>query len=190
MIGSLLHHVKTKVFESEEFGRFLRRLTSLDQPNGVKSGQIRRFRPGLDYTVAHFGLLVDESVLDATMCFVYDENEETDVWESGDCGGFECYIEADDEGEEYGAADEYNEDDDTELLSVSASNNTLSLVYRDPGTMRFVKYVGSSAPSSRYDICMEYKVPNEPESDEEENEFSDDGAAKTDQTGEAPTEEL
>jgi hypothetical protein len=108
--------------------------------------------------------MVDQSVLDATMCFVYDENDENIVWESGDCGGFECYIAADDQDDDdKGPADEYNEDDDTELLSVSASNNTLSLVYRDPGTMRFVKYVGSSAPSSRYDISMEYAVPPGPE---------------------------
>ena len=34
--------------------------------------------------------------------------------------------------------------------------------------MRFVKYVGSSAPSSRYDICMEYEVNDDEEDDEEE----------------------
>lgn len=170
VVGSLLYHVKTQVFESPQFARFLHRLTSLDQPTSVRSGQIRRFRPGLDYTVAHYGLLVNQSVLDATMCFVYDNNEENIVWESGDCGGFECYIEADDEDDGEGAADEYNEDDDTELLSVSASNNTLSLVYRDPGTMRFVKYLGSSAPSSRYDICMEYNVPAEACGDEEDED--------------------
>lgn len=185
MIGGLLHHVKTHVFESEQFARYLKRLTSLDRPTGVRSGQIRRFRPGLDYTVAHFGLLVDESVLDATMCFVYDENDENLVWESGDCGGFECYIEADDEDEGKGPADEYNEDDDTDLLSVSASNNTLSLVYRDPGTMRFVKYVGSSAPSSRYDICMEYEVPPQPEGEGDE----DDGGPVPEEEGAGPTEE-
>jgi hypothetical protein len=44
---------------------------------------------------------------------------------------------------------------------VSASNNTLSLVYRDPGTLRFIKYVGSQAPSSRWDISMEYQVTEE-----------------------------
>jgi Rps23 Pro-64 3,4-dihydroxylase Tpa1-like proline 4-hydroxylase len=160
VIGSLLSHVKTNVFESPIFSRYLKRVTSLDCPTGVKSGAIRRFRPGLDYTVAHYGLLVQESVLDATLCFVCDDDEENEAaWEYGDVGGFECYIEADDEGTEDNAADEYNDDDDTELLSVSASNNTLSLVYRDPGTMRFVKYVGSSAPSSRYDISMEYEVP-------------------------------
>eukprot|EP00980_Cylindrotheca_fusiformis_P006726 scaffold1400_cov137-Cylindrotheca_fusiformis.AAC.4 len=174
VIGSMLQHIKTKVFESPIFARYLKRLTSLEQPTGVKGATIRRFRPGLDYTVAHYGLLVSESVLDATLCFVRDEDEEDKAaWEYGDVGGFECYIEADDDEEDGNeAAAEYNEDDDTELLSVSASNNTLSLVYRDPGTMRFIKYVGSSAPSSRYDIAMEYQVP--PGEDDDENEGEND----------------
>ena len=171
--GSLLHHLKTQVLESEPFARFLKRITSLDKPAGIRSGKIRRFRPGLDYTVAHYGLLVDKPVLDATICFVYDDNGDKDAWESGDVGGFECYIEADDDDAQKGPADEYNEDDDTELLSVSASNNTLSLVYRDPGTMRFVKYIGYSAPSSRYDISIEYEVPEDEKRGNLEDEDQD-----------------
>ncbi len=174
--GYILSHLKKKLFESHSFGRLLGHLSSLGVPLGQR-GRIRRFRPGLDYTVAHYGILTKESVLDATICFVagsgnqcrYDEHTEeligddADVkWESGDVGGFECYIAADDDDEnenkEQQAADEYNDDDDTELLSVSASFNTLSLVYRDPGTMRFVKYVGCGAPSSRWDISLEYEV--------------------------------
>ncbi|KAL3938886.1 MAG: hypothetical protein SGBAC_006286 [Bacillariaceae sp.] len=181
--GSMLHYIRMKVFESPVFARYLKRITGLDQPTGIKEGKIRRFRPGLDYTVAHYGLLVQESVLDATLCFVADDNEDDKAkWEYGDSGGFECYIEADDAEDADGnqAADEYNEDDDTELLSVSASNNTLSLVYRDPGTMRFVKYVGSSAPSSRYDIAIEYQVP--------ESEKGDDG--EDDDAGEEEIEDV
>ena len=206
--GSIMNTVKKQVFESEPFKRYLKAVTSLDYSTGIVGNEIRRFRPGLDYTVAHYGLLsnMDEvGVLDATMCFVDDQTEDKKgYWECGDVGGFECYIEADidnddDEDDENDAAaatmngassataamngsqqaadDEYNEDDDTELLSVSASNNTLSLVYRDPGTMRFVKYVGSSAPSSRYDICMEYELPPDNDNDvidEEEGEADDD----------------
>jgi prolyl 3-hydroxylase /prolyl 3,4-dihydroxylase len=240
-VGRLLHHVQTHLFESPAFAKFLARITSLGKATGIQSSQIRRFRPGLDYTVAHYGLLVDTPVLDATMCFVQDETlEEKDTWHSGDAGGFECYIEADEEEEDEddedkkgvapadqetsqehggseddednhhnnnndshpedgkvngdkkgnrkgtmaapyatapksnGAADEYNEDDDTELLSVSASNNTLSLVFRDPGTMRFVKYVGYSAPSSRYDISLEYQIPLGEEDNDDDDEKEDD----------------
>lgn len=161
--GPVLRHLKN-VLQSPSFARYLQLLTSLKPI--AQRGCIRRFRPGLDYTVAHYGLLQQEAVLDATLCFVDGEGHdiaeresplEADVaWQSGDVGGFECYIEAEDETDQ-GAADEYDQEDDTELLSVSASNNTLSLVYRDPGTLRFVKYVGAQAPSSRYDIAMEYE---------------------------------
>lgn len=173
-MGSLLLTVKEQLFQRPEFGRFLKNITSLGMPTGHR-GRVRRFRPGLDYTVAHYGILTTQSVLDATLCLCAGNGEQcrvdeetgdlvgTDadaVWASGDCGGFECYIAAENEEEdaEEAAADEYNDEDDTELLSVSASNNTLSLVYRDPGTMRFVKYVGCRAPSSRWDVSMEYEV--------------------------------
>jgi hypothetical protein len=135
-------------------------------------------------------VLTTHSVLDATLCFcagdgkqcAYDEetadllgSDEDAIWESGDVGGFECYIAAtedDDNGGENAAGPdaEYDEEDDTKLLSVSASNNTLSLVYRDPGTMRFVKYVGSGAPSSRWDIALEYEVNSLGDTDDELSE--------------------
>jgi len=78
-------------------------------------------------------------VLDATLCFcpgegkqcAFDEatneligSDDDAIWESGDVGGFECYIAADEGGEEEGPDAEYDDEDDTELLSVSASNNT------------------------------------------------------------------
>ena len=40
--------------------------------------------------------------------------------------------------------------------------------------MRFVKYISYSAPSSRYDICMEYNVPPPPPEDDEDDEENDD----------------
>jgi len=186
--GSLLCSMKRSVFESDAFGRWLKSVTSLGMPEGHR-GRVRRFRPGLDYTVAHYGILTTSSVLDATMCFVagkgdqckYDEetgdligSDDDAIWDSGDVGGFECYIAADEgEGEETEADDEYNEDNDTKLLSVSASDNTLSLVYRDPGTMRFVKYVGSGAPSSRWDLSLEYSVIDDDDDEDEEGEKED-----------------
>jgi Rps23 Pro-64 3,4-dihydroxylase Tpa1-like proline 4-hydroxylase len=98
-IGELLYTVRKKIFESEAFLRYLKRVTSLDKPTAFQTGDtIRRFRPGLDYTVAHYGLLKETSVLDATMCFVRDTTEyDQAMWEGGDMGGFECYIEADEE---------------------------------------------------------------------------------------------
>lgn len=177
--GAKLSFLKEHVFQSAQFSRLLNCYTSLGFLQGVK-GKVRRFRPGLDYTVAHYGILTRAAVLDATLCFVRgsgkqilgsDEDDEDDIlWQSDDTGGFECYIEADeDDNEGAEAADEYDDDDDTKLLSVSASFNTLSLVFRDPGTMRFVKYVGSRAPSSRWDISLEYEVEEDQEEEIDAN---------------------
>jgi hypothetical protein len=114
-----------------------------------------------------------------------DDGEQEDAtWESGNVGGFEAYIEADDDEDNSDKktndpAEEYNEDDDTPLLSVSASSNTLSLVLRDAGTMRFVKYVGARAPSSRWDIAMEYQVPDDGDDEHEKEDGPDNSEAKS-----------
>jgi prolyl 3-hydroxylase /prolyl 3,4-dihydroxylase len=196
-IGDMLAYLRRNLLESAPFGRYLRAITSLGVPLASR-GSARRFRRGLDYTVAHYGLLTKRSILDATLCFVAglgqdvsgssgeesgDEDETDDAdeaWQSGEYGGFECYISADDDeddeagGLHHQAADEYNTNDDSELLSVSASFNTLNVVYRNPGTLRFVKYVGSQAPSSRWDLSMEYRMEEGDDSEQEDDELDDD----------------
>lgn len=52
----------------------------------------------------------------------------------------------------YKAATE-DEDDDGILVSNPASWNTLSVVLRDRGTLKFVKYVSQNAPSDRWDFA-------------------------------------
>ena len=107
------------------------------------------------------------------MCFVDDEGEaRSSAWDFGEVGGFECYVAADEDGgaatdEVYAAAGEEEED---ELLSVQATFNTLSLVHRDEGLMRFVKYVSHLAPSSRWDVAAQYTVEAVEDSDDEEEE--------------------
>lgn len=67
---------------------------------------IRRFRPGLDYTVAHSGEKVTTPILDATLCFVEASGADAGMmWDSDEVGGFQCYILGDDEANE--AADTY-----------------------------------------------------------------------------------
>jgi len=179
--GALMLHLKRAVFESPVFSRLIESLTSLGVPLGSR-GRVRRFRPGLDYTIAHYGILTKESVLDATLCFVagsgnqsqgIDVDDSDDImWQSDDKGGFECYISADEDGEQAEADDE---EDDTKIRSISASNKTLSLVFRDPGTMRFVKYVSCGAPSSRWDVSMEYELE---ESDDDDAHTSEEDGEK------------
>ena len=93
--GSYLGMIRDQVFKTEAFARLLRSLTNL-QPTGSKA-EIRRFRPGLDYTVAHHGLLEKEFRLDATLCFADNTDVGAAMWDSEEVGGFECYIPADDE---------------------------------------------------------------------------------------------
>ena len=56
---------------------------------------------------------------------------------------------------------------------MSASFNTLSLVHRDEGLMRFVKFVSHLAPSSRWDVAMQYTVDAVESSDDEDEDEDD-----------------
>eukprot|EP01147_Barroeca_monosierra_P008427 gene8427-10216_t len=164
--------LEQQLFRSPSFCRFLSMITG-GRLTGFKT-RTRRFRSGLDYTVAHHGQLNNqESVLDATLCFVNDKSPiDAAQWASGDVGGFECYLAA--ENEDNVAAEVYCDDDaqENDLLSVSPSSNTLSLVFRDPGTMRFIKYVSAAAVGSRWDTSCEYQLEyDESDGDGDGNDF-------------------
>lgn len=208
--GLILQQLLDEFLSSEAFGRYLQAVTSLALL--AVRAEIRRFRAGLDYTVAHYGCLTKESRLDATLCFVNDDREaeqailgnkkkrkhstaapvaEEDgydsdyagVWEDGEVGAFECYIEADQDAADAEAAEVYRvKDDEAEgadkaLLSVGARQNSLSIVLRDEGLMKFIKYTSANAPGSRYDISMEYVIDKQDDdgegSEEEEEEEGD-----------------
>ncbi|KAF2858922.1 hypothetical protein K470DRAFT_220124 [Piedraia hortae CBS 480.64] len=67
----------------------------------------------------------------------------------------------------------YKADDDGDdgiLFTYPASWNTLSLVLRDRGTMRFVKYVSKAAPGDRWDCTGAFGVLDDGDSEGEESE--------------------
>ena len=66
--GKELAIIKDVLFGSVSFARLMYAMTGL-RPVGM-TAEARRFRPGLDYTVAHHGLLEKEPRLDATLSFV------------------------------------------------------------------------------------------------------------------------
>ena len=66
--GKELATIKDVLFGSVSFARLMYAMTGL-RPVGM-TAEARRFRPGLDYTVAHHGLLEQEARLDATLSFV------------------------------------------------------------------------------------------------------------------------
>ncbi|KAI8609591.1 Oxoglutarate and iron-dependent oxygenase degradation C-term-domain-containing protein [Chytriomyces sp. MP71] len=167
-LASLQH----TLFQSKPFLRLLYLLTSL-KPTRSRS-RVRRFRPGMDYTLATTSGDSDDEqgVLDATLCFVCERTPaEARVWEGEEVGGFDCYM-APDEGNEdpaqyraqkrdaYGTVIEEGEGaegDGGALLSVSPRSNCLMLVMREATVMRFIKYVGARAPGSRWDVAFEFQ---------------------------------
>lgn len=161
-------YLKSK-FESESFRLWLQTITQLI-PIGYR-GEARRFRPGHDYTLATTNTR-GQALLDVTFCNVH----RPDLWEDGEVGGYECYMAPHEEEEDaavYKAADE-----DGALLNLSAGRNELSLVLRDEGIMRFIKYVSAKAAGSRWDIAFEYDLPEgfDQEDDGEEEEEAEEEA--------------
>ena len=80
--------------------------------------------------------------------------------ELDDVGGHEVYMAGDDEAD--GDAAIYktssDADDDNVLFSMPASWNKMSIVLRDSGVLKFVKYVSKNAKGDRWDINGAYGV--------------------------------
>lgn len=62
------------------------------------------------------------------------------------------------------------DEDDGVLFSMPASWNTLSVVLRDSGVLKFVKYVSESAPGDRWDISGMFSVKADKEDDDDNDE--------------------
>ena len=61
-----------------------------------------------------------------------------------------------------------DDEDDGILVSNAAGWNTLNIVLRDKGTLRFVKYVSQSAPGDRWDFAGSVEVESEDEDEQVE----------------------
>ena len=131
-------------FESIAFRKWLEIVTEMLPMS--KRVEFRRFRPSLDYTLA---LSSKTDLLDVNLCLTTND----ELWETGDVGGYLNYLEnsVDNDAAVYSKVG-----DEGELLTTSASWNQLNIVKRQSGTLKFVKYVSASAPSSRWDIDCEF----------------------------------
>ncbi|RHY67592.1 hypothetical protein DYB34_007582 [Aphanomyces astaci] len=163
--GRLLAHVQTALVQSPAFVKWLSLATGVS-PTGSRS-EVRRLRPGLDYTLAHQAATSSPPIiLDAVLCFCDDVSQEGDDEAPWSASGFECYMRAvaDGVGDVAAAAfngeDSTDEDDDAAPVQIGAQNNTLSLVVRDTSTMKFVKFVSCRERGSRWDVNVEYTLPN------------------------------
>lgn len=88
----------------------------------------------------------------------------------GDVGGHEVYMAGDDDNDEDAAIYKSSAEDDNILFFQAASWNKMTIVLRDSGTLRFVKYVSQSAKGDRWDISGTFEIEEQDEdSDEAEN---------------------
>lgn len=95
--------------------------------------------------------------------------------EDYEVGGDEVYMAAADEDPDEDAA-VYNaggDDDDNILFVQPAAWNTLSIVLRDSGALKFVKYVSKRAKGDRWDISGLYEVDESEDNDEPEESDAD-----------------
>ncbi|SCV73307.1 BQ2448_7233 [Microbotryum intermedium] len=187
----LLNKIKTK-FESLPFARLLATLTGVTLK--AYTLDVRRFRPGLDYTLARG--VEQGHVLDVGLGMTPEpeSGKERGLWEEGEVGGWEVWLDGgdgeqgdeatygggktkkkkermseEDSGENVGDGEE-DEEEEGPLLSLEPSWNRLSIVLRDPGVLKFVKYVSAKAPGSRFDLNGEWEVEVVQDEDEHEEE--------------------
>ncbi|KAI0482321.1 Oxoglutarate and iron-dependent oxygenase degradation C-term-domain-containing protein [Xylariaceae sp. FL0804] len=127
-----------------------------------------------------------------------DDDNDDMAAADGEVGGHEVYMAGDDPGDDDkddadardaavyrgGDADGDGDGDDNILFFTSAAWNRLSVVLRDRGALRFVKYVSRRAPGDRWDVCGTFEVEEEPDDEEEEGEGMRAGVGVDDDTTE------
>ena len=151
-VGFALSGVADGLISSPSFVKFIHAITGCTPTHSRHA--VRRFRPGLDYTVAHFGAISSDETLDMSLCFIAGGDA---AWDDGELGGFECYMPADDASNARASAEVYTQEGDG-VLSISAVFNSLSLVRRGANTLKFTKYISCLAPASRWDISAEFLI--------------------------------
>ncbi len=183
-VGFALSGVAEGLINSASFVKFIQAITGCSLTHSRHA--VRRFRPGLDYTVAHFGAISSDETLDMSLCFIGGGDA---AWDDGELGGFECYMPADDASNARASAEVYTAEGDG-VLSLSATFNSLNLVKRGANTLKFTKcsspspastqpsslergarftlppppppspcrYISCLAPASRWDISAEFLI--------------------------------
>ncbi|KAG8877836.1 hypothetical protein FRB97_003116 [Tulasnella sp. 331] len=178
-----LRNLQNNLFPSSAFRAWLALLSSMIPHKYTV--EARRFRPGLDYTLARS----EQSAarLDVVLGLTPIEVGSVNDWESGRYGGWECYM-APHKGEDdpavyrsghskaiaQGASNDKDdeeqdgEDHDGTLLVAQPGFNRLLIVFRDAGVLSFVKYLSAEAPGCRWDICGEWEVEDRESGSESE----------------------
>lgn len=216
-----LQELLNVLLPSQAFRKWLGLITGVDHLTSHDL-MARRFRRGLDYTLAS-AYEGEEPRLEFSLCLTpspgwekqqedaedeeqeEDEEEEAkiskpkqdindDAIEGPALGGYEIYMAGDEEEEEEDDPEHSDQvlgqkkakadpaiyrsagadEDDGILFTTQAGWNRLSIVLRDRGTLKFVKYVSAAAKGDRWDITGEIGVEFEEDEDEEAQAEEDD----------------
>ncbi|KAI8458335.1 Oxoglutarate and iron-dependent oxygenase degradation C-term-domain-containing protein [Phakopsora pachyrhizi] len=153
-----------RFFSSRAFLNWLRIVTTVEATgHDIKP---RRFRPGLDYTLACSN---KDRLLELNLSLTPSSG-----WSDGEIGGWDCYMVSGEEDQSdpavYKSSSSKKQNgsgdiDDSTLLTIYPSFNTMEIVLRDCEVLNFTKYVSfRNNYSSKWDIKGVYQIK---ESDEE-----------------------
>ncbi|TPX15616.1 uncharacterized protein E0L32_004314 [Thyridium curvatum] len=99
---------------------------------------------------------------------VAKEKEEEE--EPEEVGGHEVYMAGDEDGNEDAAIYKSSSDDDNILFFQAAAWNKMTIVMRDSGALRFVKYVSRKAKGDRWDVSATFEIEDRDNEDDEEDD--------------------
>lgn len=150
-LPSVLTAICDRVFHSSAFRKWL--ASVIGAHLRVTQGQVRCFRPGLDYTLAIQNPTSASEKFSLNLCFVNDfGNDDEKSWSSGDVGGYLCHMKTKPFEKMSTPAEVYMEENEEKVSSVDATFNTLTIIKEDENIVNFIKYISKSAPSCRWDI--------------------------------------
>lgn len=142
------------LFEHPAFLAWLEQITATKIAAGSAIG--RAFRSGMDFTLATGSQSKDSSV-EGTLCLSREE-----VFADEELGGYEAYMLPDESNgavnDEDAAAVYHDTGDSGAVLSNAARWNYLTIVLRDEGLLKFVKYISKRAERCRFDVSAQYKL--------------------------------
>ncbi|KAL7960997.1 Oxoglutarate and iron-dependent oxygenase degradation C-term domain-containing protein [Trichoderma compactum] len=104
-------------------------------------------------------------------------------------GGHEVYMAGDDDSNEDAAVYKSSGDDDNILFFQAAAWNKMTLVLRDSGALKFVKYVSKKANGDRWDISGVFEVEEREDDDEDEDDDEEEEGEEEEDDGEDEDED-
>ena len=142
-----------------------------EEPEGAKKGSSKANGKGKS-----------EAAVDLPVSKTKDEDNAEDAHE---VGGHEVYMAGDEDGTEdaavYGSG---GDGDDNILFYQAAAWNKMTIVLRDSGALRFVKYVSRRAPGDRWDISGVFEIEEQDDDGEEGGNGSENRALLDESTEE------